>query len=575
LFALQLQQHDATGDAETLAERLKKSFGAEKVEISARVALAEALYRSAYWEFCEHRDWQRFHDGVQRVLQNAPDKWEWLPDLQAMLENLHYLARGEMTPLPQGYDFSEEEQALIKALELFPEPYKNPAPGISSHAWGWNNPVQTLWPIPETWAGQTAFSTRAEHDIRALGMKAFPMLIALCDDFPTQKVSSYFTDSYLEEGYSRSHGSLPFPHPEMRGEKARRILQNTLPYLLLALEDKKAEEITYDSGWPDHGKRAPIKNLASQFYERNKDASPGALALEYLRFPKNSINETALRYLFKQAQTKPLPEFEAFYKNVALDTVKSKEKSIEERFFSQFRDDVFMRTVAGFAVTYAVLREDENILNECADYLDEITDGSPDAGDVHAKLRQLAEQLRGFSLPLSDEDLWRHFKVDTETENDNWRSLSPLVATLLSMRLDALPFKEMYLTVLKNTNPKYPHWPMDELLRKRIEREGGWKKAREMISPTDGRNEWRNLIENAEGWDNHYFYGCLFEEDNFFDLRRKTLAYFWEVKSDDDSEDENLHEKFWTQRFFARLDGVPEEELPPFPWTTGEEPHDD
>jgi len=113
LFALQLQQHGETEDAEVLAQRLASVFGAEAIEEAARIALSEALYRTALWRSIENGNWKQFYNDVQDIADKAPASWKWLPALHEML-----LDRGDSAPLPPKHVFSTEEIDLLK--KIFP-----------------------------------------------------------------------------------------------------------------------------------------------------------------------------------------------------------------------------------------------------------------------------------------------------------------------------------------------------------------------------------------------------------------------------------------------------------------------
>ena len=571
LFAMQLHQYGETEDAEALAGHVVAMFGAEEIERAARNALSAALYRTAYWRFRDHRDWGRFHEDVQKVMEGSHESWGWRPDLRELLTRLDYLARGEMTPLPHGYDFSEEERILIKALEIIPQPYANPAPGI--YYGSWRDTVQPLWAIPETWVGKEMLAPKVEHDIRAMGMKAFPMLIALCDDFPQQKAVRHVApfDTYLDGRRSEQDtGALPFPHPELRSEKARRILQNTLPYALL---EGKAKSI--------HDAVPTIKEIASAFYESHKDSAPATLALQYMLFPQqNAINDTAFDYLLTLAQTEPIPELETFFMNINDDTNSSW--------------GILSHSLVGYAICYAAYRNNKDILNDYAGRFDALADQyeakfmdeealrkreehlrnslfrlseeelqravnypNENAKKAQEELRGDAVKLRAMTLPISDEALWRTFETAEECKEISFadrQSGFPLVTVLLERQLNAMPLNERIATVLRRapSNPRRYH----SLIWRHILREGGVRKAKETMALSDAPDAWRAVAEASEAWRSFYeLYGSVFEDD------------FWAMDTQARSHLEDPEERraFWKERLLARLDNLP---LPPFPWDT-------
>jgi len=363
LFALQLHQHGETEEAEALAKRLAEVFGAEAVEESARIALAEALYGTAYWKFNASRDWKQFYEEVQKIVRDAPPSWGWLPGLREMLESLQYLARGERTPLPGGYAFSDEEKALIERLEFHPGLGLGYQPGRDK---------EILWLIPETWMGKVKFASDAECDIRALGMKAIPMLIALCDGFPD---------------YEREGEHPPFRHPEFRSDKASRILGDILPCILM-------RERSYRN---DQRDTRSTRALAAAFYEKYKDSSPEGLALQYMIAEYVGLNENAIAYFRKGALARRIPEFETFARTVEFDT-------------QHYGRDTLVYALTTNVLFYAKRHNDKQLLLDFADRLDAFADYCSDKHSfdgwynrlyseestqkIKADLRALAKTLR-------------------------------------------------------------------------------------------------------------------------------------------------------------------------------------
>ncbi|MCL1888660.1 MAG: hypothetical protein FWF96_07310, partial [Kiritimatiellaeota bacterium] len=349
LFALQLHRHGETEDAETLAAHLAQVFGADAVEASARVALAEAFYRSAYWRFRASKDWGRFYAEVQKVVEEGPEGWAWLPGLREMSRR---------------FQFTDEEQVLIKNWEM------DPAFSHSSVRATFDFP-DTPWLVPESWLGHVELVSKSEQDIRALGMEALPMLIALCDEFPVKEEALF--------------GGLPFPHPLLRAEKARETLKRILP--------KSAME--------NGGKS--VKDKAAAFYETHKDASPEALALLYV-FMDFSINTKPFEYLRKRAQTKRIPEFEAFAMSVPFDA-------------EDYGRDELVPHLTKNVIDYAARHKDEKLLRGYADRLDTFageckekhTHGNyiriyneEETAKIQAKLRGDAQKLRGMASAIAE-----------------------------------------------------------------------------------------------------------------------------------------------------------------------------
>ncbi|MCL1856522.1 MAG: hypothetical protein FWF84_02625, partial [Kiritimatiellaeota bacterium] len=334
-------------------------------------------------------------------------------------------------------------------------------------------------------------------------------------------------------GYSQETGALPFPHPELRSEKARRILHRTLPYVLLAQEDKKLDRILSDE------KPASIKALASAFYDANKDGTPAALALQYAVLPESFLNEKAFDYFRQQAKAAPIPELEAFFRTVEFTP-------------PEIIGDLVAHTLIGHLVCYAALRGDERPLKDYADRLEAFAPQCEKR--IQDELRKDAQKLREMSLPLSDEAVWRLFETDegcAEIVSIDDQAGLPLVMTLCAARLDDLPLQEMVATVLKHTTPRHPE-RYKKLIERRIhQREGGLEKVRGLIRVTD---EWRTVADSDETWHNFYYlYGQLFEDD-FWNANNRAGSHFkaWEKSA-----------AFWKTRLLARLDNT---ELPPLPW---------
>ena len=383
LFALQLHQRGETQDAETLAQQLVEIFGADVIEASARVALAEAFYRTAYWKFCVTKDWKQFCDEVQNVLDGAPQEWAWRSDLREMLARLQFIARGESAPLPQGHAFSEEERALIQNWEATPDLSTSLARNTVDFP-------DILWLVPESWLGRLEHPSKAEEKIRALGLKAFPMLVAISGEFPQD-------NPY--KGYA-----FPFPHPLLRAEKARETLGKILPK---TVSDKAGWEIT--------------KN-ASAYYRQNKDLSEESLALQYV-VGAWSINKKPFEYLRKRAESKRIPEWEAFFREVPFDS-------------ENYGRDELVYKLTENVIYYATLHKDEKLLRDYADRLDvfageckEIhTHGKngwhnrhyskEDTEKIQSRLRKDAEKLRAMAAAIAENGVLELPTFSWEKEED-------------------------------------------------------------------------------------------------------------------------------------------------------------
>ena len=513
LFALQLQQYGDTEAAARLAQSLREKFGDEQVEASARGELSEALYRAACWRLTEHKDWHVFCAEVREVLKTAPEKWDWAPAVETVLDRAQSIAAHGHTPFPAGHSFTEAEQDLIKRLEAFPE-FMSTFRSIYG-LFG----DRTLWLIPETWAHEKTFASEVERDVYLMGVKAVPLLLAVCDDPPMPK------------GTPQS-----FPHPTFRGEKAQQILRTIIPSAFQRLPQKPWEE-------------RPIREAALTFYATHKDASPETLALVYLEdqnaFNREDINQQAFNFLIRQSRSQPIPELETYF------------ETVEIKFNSW--SDFPARELSNRIVHYAANQGNEHIIKNFAARLDASADAYADVqpGEseweqeqrkkVPDRLRKQAEQLRAIDLSISDEDLWKRFKsynVDA-------------VESILRARLDAMPFKDMYLSILKNTKSRQGiDW-----LRQRVESEGGPEKVRQWIQPTDGRDGWIQIWTPAMNEDYPYSFSCytwIFESPS-------TYSIFF---VDDYGRNARAKRGADTlkKRLLARVNGTPEDKLPKFSW---------
>ena len=530
LFALQLHQHGESDAAEKIMRSLKGQYDADSLERFAREELSAALYRAACWRLVEHKDWRRFREEVQNVMRSAPEKWRWADAVNFALEQAQSIAEHGATPLPSGYQFSEDERELLKRLEAFPVFYPNGSP---LNEYSMDN---VLWLIPETWAREMAFASDAEREIMLMGMKAIPMLVALCEHPP-------MPDSFQK-----------FPHHALRSEKARRILQR-LASPAFAGEYQPAER--------DIKK---FQEAAAKFHEQYKDASLEALALVYA-FGEGgyTVKEKALDFIKWQSRSKRIPELEAHFK-----TVDFKSKGYWRQPVDTDLSDLVMH--------YAASQNNGQIIADFAARLNAAADsrantirnanaGDPfrsDADDAKARdrLREYADMLRAIDLSISDDDLRNACEKSDAREHQS----------IMRARLNAMPFKEMHLAALKCAqNSKYNGWRYIDLIRRRIENEGGVEKIKPLIKPTDGREFWLGLwTEDIESINASIvkFYAQLFDAE----AHASALSIL-------EDESNPLHKRyggfidsrgaeFMRKRFVARLDETPEERLPKLPWDT-------
>ena len=532
LFALQLHRHGETALAEALARNLAETYGADDPDLFAREALCESLYKTACHEFRELGDSQRFSAELRRIAEQSPEAWSWRPVLREMLEHADVLALrgGGADLLPQGYEFSDKERDLalrLGALPEFVERYEN---YIRSSAIG--NESGIPWLAPVAWTNRVPLLPRTEYEIRAMGIAALPMLIALCGDSPVND----------------AHDT--FPYPATRAEKAMRILRDILP--LSVQKDENA-------AWFVKNTRQ-IKDIATEFYEQHKDDSPEVLALAYvLNFNFYFNRNNALGFLRRQAHVKRIPELEIFLAEEASDFGAAEKDSSRRRLRTE--------NMAKFALYYAACRNDDAFREDIAERLvrgahsqaEIAASASPDDERVReAAIRErdeickIAENLRAVSLAASDAEL---LAAPDDGGGSYGGRINEYANTILSARLNAMPFKDAYLAVLKQADPENIDVYV-VLLNQRIHYEGDIDEVRNLVSATDGSEYWRNILENETGdWRSGlYLHMRLFDHEV---LAKTVSLYGYSLLDCDEAEYASL-----LKRQLARLDGITEESLP-------------
>ena len=305
LFALHLYQRGDTASAEALIPKIGPLvIRREKAERSAMNLLADAQYGMLYRRFSEEHNWAAYRDGIRALLAKYPHEWDLSPAMHMLLTNVAQRAEGQLSSVVATNGISTADIQLGAALASL---------RILAHSSPSYSRDTTPWLVPEAWEENIAVSGNPDLAIRARGMQAIPILLALAEDSALTEAdaSAIRGDSYFARSVSaRERGTdaagqyKTLPRPATRGEVAVRILNDILPESALGKPRERAQKVT---------------DLARAFYDMHKDAAPEALAVLYLPASYGSYDATSLAYLMKTAKQKKVPALEAFLLSASKD----------------------------------------------------------------------------------------------------------------------------------------------------------------------------------------------------------------------------------------------------------------
>ena len=384
LFALQLFQR---GDTKTATELMGKLCGTKKkraeTEKDALNSLADGQYATLLWDFTKDYDWSRYREGLGTLLARYPSGWT----ASAQIRALHTSAEqrvSEGVPPVIAPELSEADRRLAAELCTLRTRFK-------SH---WlSNERDILWMIPAAWPTNAQAFGAADLAVRARGIEAIPLLLALTND--TALTGHVSADPHGKGRFASLGTSGTVPAPMTRGNLAIKILGDMLPNYLVG------------DSW-DRNQTKTIR-AAQDTYAAHQHATTEALAIIYLSTQWGMyMNSAAQTFLLNTARQKPVPEYAAY---LARDT----------DLFSEY-DTATYTSLAEALVAYAAVRGKDaqpwidtfctRLEQMSREYRksDKVTYGDDNANAEHvrttkAHLLQTAQTLRALRLDATDDEL--------------------------------------------------------------------------------------------------------------------------------------------------------------------------
>ncbi len=290
LLAIHMHRSGAVAEANQVAHLLfEKAGGQQAVIESALSLLADTQYGEVYRAFIASRDWDALRTDIDKLTARFPRGWQRRDAVLQAAAMVELRLAGAPPPL-QADELDEADQALAAELAAVDTVSPQAARALRRHSYD-------LWVLPGS-RMDAGPSPVVEPEgpgvldrIKARGMQAIPLLIALLDDaYPTVFDNpSGHVDSFVHSSSYRisSSSSSPqilarqaaqrtahyysnLPRPVTRGEVAALLLQQVVP--LSRHSHMRAGE----------NRSAAIRAAATEWYAANQGKTGLELALGYL-----------------------------------------------------------------------------------------------------------------------------------------------------------------------------------------------------------------------------------------------------------------------------------------------------
>jgi hypothetical protein len=292
LFALQLHQKGERDSAGQIANALLALIPGRRSALAAQNLLADSQYLNLYRTFRTDHNWKNYRNGLEALLDRYPSDW---PNAQAAAMLLARVQQRLAVPAPLPIETNglteldlQQASALLRVRDVLTEPRYNDSRGQSL----WLLP----WLLPSAWATASLTNANADLQVRARGVQAIPLLMALIGDEALTE-----TDA-RQVGVEAQLGALE--RPAMRGEVALRMLSEMLPRHVIG------------PSWDFIGdeKRAhKFLTAARAFFDARKETDEEDLAVLYLNDEyDNGDGSTALLFLLRLATERQVPALERY-----------------------------------------------------------------------------------------------------------------------------------------------------------------------------------------------------------------------------------------------------------------------
>lgn len=559
-FALALQQRGDTDGARRVLTGLYRLRG-KVIETRAVGYLADNLYRSLYDRFRETGDGAVYCEGMKGLLVRFPrlpapqkDPWENRSVVEEILARTEAALKGD-APLPApdaaftdtGRNLAQEFQKVRRLNVTSRYTYEKP-----------------LWLAPASWTNTIPPGTDPDLRIRALGLEAIPLLLALVED------KAYTRAPFIEPDFIDSFSRRKeLPRLMTRGEAALLILKDIMPEYL----GEEAKE-----------KNTPFPNACRKFYERNKAKSGEEVAGLFLREENYmTAREQAMEFLLRRASTANVPVLETFF--LEGPATPGRYRGLDRpALLDRAEEMARYGAIRGGAVRPLALKMADRLEREARDYKkpENVSYGNPESDrkaveGARDSLRNAATVLRTFKWETGTSDLAAQWVGESDIAARNW------VERVLDARLEIMPppdaLRLLMACAVKETDPER-RMKMAILINQSMMEE------RRRLTPASTAEEWKALFGDSRTNREHQvrdsylilcenlfappeasaeeryipFYGCPEENPCSLGMPNRSSRALDLIHLYGDE-----GRAFLLKREIARLEGVPEESLEPFP----------
>ncbi|MFH0879327.1 MAG: hypothetical protein V2A34_06405 [Lentisphaerota bacterium] len=575
LFALQLDQR---GDQATAEKMLQEMFritkSRETIILDALNLLADNQYNSLYRQFRADHDWAAYRDGIKELLSKYPKGWISAPAIQLLLEKVERRIAGTTLLAATTNSLTKADLALADRLLAITSVRTLPRHGKS----------EILWLLPDPW--ESSMDNNPDLEIRAQGMAAFPLLLALVNDDSLTQADA----CKVLIGNAYAPAALPFrermdaaelfatlQRPATRGEVAVRILREIAP-----------ASVSGD-GWQQK-KAGAWAAVFREFYEKNKDASPEEIAILYLPSEFGGRNAAAMAFLLRTAAAKRIPILEKYLTGeIDISWPQSSYRDSESAARQRAEDLAAYAALRGKEVQPVIEAFVQAIGKEADNYKKSInvSYGSPEDNRKHeeqvrASLREIAKNSSSIPYDKSVDELFNLLEHDQNCNTGFKRDI--LFAKLRGMPPeDALGLLLCKAAAAKSPDTRFMMGSMvSQLVTERTGKEASQDPAEQhLFSPIHFTNEWKILAsdDRASCKSDSYvsdMFLCLNERIfGSADLKSQPSDPYddWTCRKEDSGtvchdlikDYGSRGRAFVRSRVLARLDGMPEDKLPKYP----------
>ena len=319
------------------ANRLVQIVFAEQEEpkavlVQAVNAIADSRYQQAYQAFERNGDWAAYHKAAAGLIEAYPQGWTNRPAVERLAQQLAERLSGQPAEI-KGEGVTPEASAVAAALAGVKTAPHAPEAGTPAPGEKAGTPDVASTPEAEEGAGQKArnghwiwggedaspmgrMSSAGERRIKALGVRAVPMLAAMLGDpwlvrDRAEGGSEIDAMMRMQMSFSSFPRSLPagfevpadylysmLARPRSRGEIAEALLNE----VLAERDAERSINFSEDSGDAD-ARHEALRERAMDWYRTFKDKPADEIAMHFLKDGNDTMRRAAGAHLVTSTNT--------------------------------------------------------------------------------------------------------------------------------------------------------------------------------------------------------------------------------------------------------------------------------